>query len=127
MKKNILILDDSRPILTLLHVILNKQFQVFAVSNAFDAMKWLSDGNTPDLIISDIQMPEIDGWEFITNLKSSLVYDTIPIIVLSGADRLEVEEECRIHGIAYYILKPFDPVILLDKVHCVTEGKFVAK
>jgi two-component system chemotaxis response regulator CheY len=127
LKRNILIIDDSRPILTLLHVILNKKFQVFATSNAIDAMKWLNAGNTPDLIISDIQMPEIDGWAFIENLRSSLVYDNIPIIVLSGADRQELEVECSCHNITDYILKPFDPSLLLEKIDAIMLRRYVTE
>ena len=117
MKKKILIIDDSKPILTLLHVILNKKYEVMAASNAFDAMSWLNGGNSPDMIISDLQMPEIDGWEFIENLRTSFIYDNIPIIVLSGLPSKDMEVQCRMHGINDYVQKPFDPVILLEKIN----------
>jgi len=117
LKKKILIIDDSKPILTLLHVILNKKYEVMAASNAFDAMSWLNGGNSPDMIISDLQMPEIDGWEFIENLRTSFIYDNIPIIVLSGLPSKDMEVQCRMHGINDYVQKPFDPVILLEKIN----------
>jgi len=79
-------------------------------------MSWLNSGNVPSLIISDIQMPEIDGWEFIENLRNSLKYDSIPIIVLSGSDPSELEIACRYHGVADYLRKPFDPTTLLEKI-----------
>jgi len=127
LKKTILAIDDSRPILALLHVLLNRQFEVSVASSAFDAMLWLNNGNTPDLIISDIQMPEIDGWEFIANLRTSLVYGNIPIIVLSGSDQQQVEDECEKYGITDYLPKPFDPKMLLNKITHVLEGKLAVQ
>lgn len=127
MKKNILIIDDSRPIRMLLHVILSQKFEVSAVSNALEAMEWLNNGNMPDLIISDIQMPEINGWEFISNLRTSLLYDAIPIIVLSGAEKIASEIDCHFNGIVDYVQKPFDPKILLQKIDQALFGKYVSQ
>lgn len=123
MKRKILIIDDSRPILTLLHVILNKYYTVNVAANAFDAMRYLGEGNLPDLIISDVQMPDVDGFEFIQNLNSSVLYDKIPIIILSGADPKSIQEKCINLSVNDYIPKPFDPLFLLEKIKRVMGNK----
>jgi len=115
-KPTILIVDDSRPILCLLEVILGKKFEVFAVTDGFMAINWLQEGNKPDLIITDLQMPNIDGREFISHLSNSIYYDNIPVLVLSGSDENEILKYCERLKIAGYLTKPFDPVELIDKI-----------
>ena len=112
----ILIVDDSKPILCLLKVILGKKFDVFAAIDGFDAMSWLMEGNRPDLIISDLQMPNINGAELISYVSNSSYYDDVPVLVLSGAEDHEVRERCREMHIVAYVTKPFDPAELLEKI-----------
>lgn len=92
-------------------------------ANAFDAMRYLGEGNLPDLIISDVQMPDVDGFEFIQNLNSSVLYDKIPIIILSGADPKSIQEKCINLSVNDYIPKPFDPLFLLEKIKRVMGNK----
>lgn len=115
-KPKILIVDDSKPILCLLEVILGKRYDVFAAQDGFSAMSWLMEGNRPDLIISDLQMPHIDGVELLTYLSCTDYYQGIPVLVLSGADENEIIKKCRDMAIAGFITKPFDPAELLEKV-----------
>lgn len=109
-------MDDSLPILSLLEAVLGKQYKVVSVSDGLAAMSWLSGGNKPDLIISDVQMPNVDGWELARHLGTSALYENIPIIILSGMEGDEIRQKCEAYGIYDYIHKPFDPVQLLDKV-----------
>lgn len=115
-KPKILIVDDSKPILCLLEVVLGKKFDVFAANDGFSAMNWLMEGNKPDLIISDLQMPNIDGVELITYLSGSDYYNEVPVLVLSGADESEVAEKYGKLQIAGYVGKPFDPAELIQKI-----------
>ncbi len=116
-KPKILLVDDSRPILRLLEVLLNKKYEVFAASSVLTALNWLHDNNTPDLIITDIQMPSIDGVEFISHLENSSYYSDIPILILSGYDDEEISERCQKLKIAGYITKPFDPIQLKESIN----------
>lgn len=115
-KPKILIVDDSKPILCLLEVVLGKKFDVFAANDGFNAMSWLMEGNKPDVILSDLQMPNIDGVEFITYLSGSDLYNQVPVFVLSGADEEEVRKKYGGLQIAGYISKPFDPAILVEEI-----------
>jgi CheY-like chemotaxis protein len=111
-----LIVDDSKPILCLLEVILRKKFDVFAAKDGFSAMNWLIEGNMPDIIISDLQMPNINGTELIAYLSDSNYYQDVPVLVLSGAEEEEILKICGKMKIAGYVTKPFDPTELLEKV-----------
>lgn len=115
-KPKILIVDDSKPILCLLEVVLGKRYDVFAAQDGFSAMSWLMEGNWPDLIISDLQMPNIDGVELLTYLSCTDHYQEVPVIVLSGSDESEIIKKCRNMAITGFITKPFDPAELLEKV-----------
>jgi len=115
-KPVILVVDDSKPILSLLKVILGRKFDVYAANDGFGAMDWLMQGNKPDLIISDLQMPNIDGTELITYLSNSSYYEGVPVLILSGADNETIIENCKNMRIFDYIRKPFDPTDLLDKI-----------
>lgn len=116
-KQKILIVDDSKPMLCLLEAILGKKYNVFVAINGFEAMSWLREGNKPDLIISDLQMPYIDGLELIAFLAQSSYYEGIPILILSGADEEDIRDKHQQLKVSGYIMKPFDPNELLNKVN----------
>ena len=89
------------------------------------AMDWLSKNNAPDLIITDLQMPNIDGWELIEYLGSSNLYQHIPVMVLSGIINSKESFQNKQHeNVKGIITKPFDPVALLDKVDELFANRF---
>ena len=110
----ILVVDDDAAMRTILVSILGKDFTVVAKRNGLEAMMWLSEGNLPDVIISDIIMPQLNGYDFIRNLRQSGIYSRIPVLVLSGHDSEDTEEESLRIGADHYLSKPFDPKIVLD-------------
>lgn len=116
MKKTILVVDDSAPIRFLLESILGKHYKVYSAPDGLTAMMWLSRGNRPDLIVTDIQMPNIDGWELVSFLNGNVLYDDIPIIILSGSNVPDVREQELKFKVAECLRKPFDPVKLLEVI-----------
>ena len=116
MKKQILAIDDSKAIRFLLQTVLGKEYQVITVPDGYSAMYYLSHRNPPDLIIADPQLPDMENWELIQQLSSSGLYGDIPVIVLSGLDKVETEMKCMEHGVVDYFLKPFNPVVLLSAI-----------
>ncbi len=112
MKKQILVVDDELSILKLLNFILSKEYDLVIKQNGADAINWLEDGNDPALIISDLEMPYIDGGSFIRNLKISGFYRDTPVILLSGADNLERIVEGMSYRADHYLKKPFNPAEL---------------
>jgi two-component system chemotaxis response regulator CheY len=112
MKKRILIVDDDLSILKLLNFILSKDYEIIVRNNGMDAFSWLEEGNIPELIISDLQMPYFDGQSFIKNVKISGLFRDIPIIMLSAAHDLDEQVTKMPFNIDAYMPKPFKPASL---------------
>jgi two-component system chemotaxis response regulator CheY len=112
MKTQILVVDDDLSILKLLNFILSKDYDIVIKNSGLEALSWLEEGHDPALIISDLQMPYLDGQTFVRNLKISGFYKDTPIIVLSGTENLgELVAEMP-YTIDSYLHKPFNPTSL---------------
>ena len=116
MRKQILVVDDELSILKLLNFILSKDYDLVIKQNGADAISWLEDGNDPALIISDLEMPYIDGGSFIRNLKISGFYRDTPVILLSGADNLDNIVSKMPFQADCYFKKPFNPAELKTSI-----------
>lgn len=116
MRKQILVVDDELSILKLLNFILSKDYDLVIKQNGADAISWLEDGNDPALIISDLEMPYIDGGSFIRNLKISGFYRDTPVILLSGADNLDNIVSSMPFQADCYFKKPFNPAELKSSI-----------
>jgi two-component system chemotaxis response regulator CheY len=68
-KKQILIIDDDMAMCQLLGKLLQTNYNVVSKFDGLSALQWLSEGNIPDLVITDLDMPKIGGEEFVNNLK----------------------------------------------------------
>lgn len=112
MKKQILIVDDELSILKLLNFVLGQEYDLVIKNSGVEAIGWLEQGNDPELIISDLQMPYFDGSSFIRNLKISGYYRDTPVILLSGADDLEERVKQMDVKVESFLQKPFNPATL---------------
>ncbi|WP_448518589.1 response regulator [Rhodoflexus sp.] len=108
----ILIIDDDHAIRFLLERILTGKFTVKSFADVISATAWLDEGNTPQMIICDINMPYISGIEFMINLHSSGIYGNTPVIMLSSYSQAAAEKKCLELGAYAYFEKPFDPAEL---------------
>ena len=109
MRKQLLIIDDEPSILKLLHFILGNDYDLITKSSSVEAIAWLEKGNFPDLILTDQDMPTIDGLTLIENLKTSGYFRNIPVFLISGAD--VVQESVKDMHVQYF-KKPFNPTVL---------------
>jgi CheY-like chemotaxis protein len=124
LKKTVLIIDDSLPIRFLLEAMLKNTYAVVSACDGLAAMAWLKNGNVPDLVVTDLQMPNIDGWELIEFLTNSNLYQHIPVIVLSGVtDSKESFLNRPSDNVKVVLKKPFDPMCLLDTIESVLKQK----
>lgn len=124
MKKKILLIDDSLPIRFLLEAMLDKKYSTISAQDGLGAIMWLMKGNTPDAIITDLAMPNVNGWELLDYLSDSDLYKDIPVVVLSGSIETETTAIMdRYSNVVEVMAKPFDPVQLLTKVETVFNTK----
>ena len=115
-KKQILVVDDEVSILKLLNFVLSSQYDLVIKNSGVEALTWLEEGNSPALILSDLEMPYFDGSSFLHNLKISGFYRDSPVIILSGAINLEDRVSQMKFELDAYIPKPFNPVQLKEAI-----------
>jgi DNA-binding response OmpR family regulator len=114
--KKILVVDDKSSISNLLIQFLSNHFIVETRADGLEALTWLQEGNMPDIVITDLQMPNMDGIELIKSMKESGYFKDIPIIVLSSRDGSADRVQCLKLGAEDYIVKPFNPEELLIRI-----------
>lgn len=108
-RNQILIIDDDKAICQLLEKLLEKTYEVITKGDGMSAMYWLVEGNIPDLIITDLDMPNLNGEEFIRNLKKSGYYKDVPFIIITGYNNREQKVRTMRLGVHDYFVKPFNP------------------
>jgi two-component system, cell cycle response regulator len=107
-ESTILIVDDNEEILDFLQDDLNEFYNTICINSALKALHIL-DTTSINLIISDIMMPEMDGFEFCKTIKSNMNYSHIPIILLTAKNTIQSKIEGLELGADAYIEKPFSP------------------
>lgn len=115
-KKTILVVDDETVWLTLIRRILEDHtYKVITAESATDAMTELKK-QKPDLILTDIRMPDVNGFDFVSNLRATPAFKSIPVIFLSGIDDFDAKRFARGLGAMEYIVKPVDEKDMLKTV-----------
>ncbi len=120
MKKIILIVDDDRLTLATAQKLLDGAYKVVAVNSAKQAYKYL-ERHIPNLILLDINMPEIGGFEVMDTLHKDARLCKIPVIFLTADRSAETEIECFRVGANDYISKPFEPNVMLSRIRSTIE------
>ena len=113
----ILTVDDSASMRALLNNTLSSQG--FAVSQADDgvsALEWLA-LNEVDVVITDINMPVMDGIQFIKQIRSGGQHNSLPILILTTETSQDKRDQGRAAGGTGWIVKPFDPEKLISVIH----------
>jgi diguanylate cyclase (GGDEF)-like protein len=114
-KNSILVIDDAHAnILALMHI-LGDEYTIYAKKNGHDGIKAARE-LLPDVVMLDIIMPEIDGFEVLAELKSSEITKNIPVIFITGLRESGDEIKGLSSGVADYITKPFVPEIVKLRV-----------
>lgn len=114
--KTILTVDDSRTMRDMLRLVLvDAQFTVVQAVDGVHGLEVL-DQSEPDVIITDINMPNLDGFGFIEEVRKTSRHGSTPILVLSTEGDTDKKQRARSAGATGWIVKPFDPVKLVDAV-----------
>lgn len=116
---NVLIIEDDSFIRKVLRQTLKDDFNVITKENGFEGISWLEEGNLVDVILSDIQMPHMDGKGLITMLRASPIFRRLPIIMLSSFADSDTRIACLDMGADDYIIKPFNPLEVKTKINAV--------
>ncbi|NUM34377.1 MAG: hybrid sensor histidine kinase/response regulator [Candidatus Brocadiae bacterium] len=116
-KKTIFIVDDTTEIIDILETILSKDYNIKFALNGEKALKKLFGSNDlPDLILLDIMMPEINGYDVCKRLKENEKTQQIPVIFVSAMDEVDDETKGFNLGAVDYITKPFNTAIVKTRV-----------
>lgn len=120
MERVILVVDDDKTNLILAQKILGMDYRVAAANSGSAAFRYL-ENNRPNLILLDINMPQMDGFEVIKQLKSNRNYRQIPVIFLTADNDAEIETRCFLAGAADFVRKPFVAAVLHTRVQHIME------
>ncbi|GCE49317.1 twitching motility two-component system response regulator PilG [Thermosporothrix hazakensis] len=112
----VLVVDDSPTVRKIVQMTLQKEnIRVITASDGLSALTSVAD-EMPALILLDIQLPRMDGYNICQIIRKSLQFRQIPIIMLSGKDGLFDKMRGRLAGSTEYLTKPFDSAELVQTV-----------
>ena len=113
----VLTVDDSRTILAMLHHTLsNAGFEVLQAEDGQQGLDVLKT-ETVDVVITDINMPVMDGIEFIRHVRATGNHQSLPILILTTETSQDKRDQGRAAGGTGWIVKPFDPEKLISVIH----------
>ncbi len=116
-KKLILVVDDSPSNIRVVNEILRNSYSVRVATNGAKALELAATEPSPDLILLDVVMPAMDGYEVCTRLKADPAMRDIPVIFLTGQTEIADETRGFETGAVDYIHKPFSPAVVAARVH----------
>ncbi|MDX2128645.1 MAG: response regulator transcription factor [Chloroherpetonaceae bacterium] len=139
MQYNILLIDDEPMMLRVLKQYFRKSFNVFSCTDGIEALQYLHQVETfikeashykeepkngsnslpnviPDVIVADLMMPNLDGYEFIKALRAHPRFKNVPLIMLSSRDTSADRIKCLKAGADDYVIKPFNPEELQTRI-----------
>ncbi|MBF0423316.1 MAG: response regulator [Magnetococcales bacterium] len=115
-KKTILLVDDTPDNLSFLSKVLQDDFKVKVANDGTKALKAATSGVPPDLILLDIMMPELDGYEVCRRLKADASTANIPIIFVTGKDSRMDEAKGLMLGAVDFVMKPIDVTLVKTRI-----------
>jgi DNA-binding response OmpR family regulator len=118
----ILLVEDNEELLQFLCLIFGDEYEIYIASNGSEGWEQ-AQKHLPDLIVSDVMMPEMDGFEFCKLVKSTWETSHIPVILLSALNENAKQLQGLGLGADDYITKPFDANILKHKIHNLVQSR----
>ena len=114
-KRKLLIVDDEVSVLSVLNRILSGDYEIITAKTGSEALR-LAQEQHPNLILLDILLPDLDGYNVIVQLKSDEETNAIPVIFITGLSTEEDEEKSFLLGASDYIIKPFKPAAIRARI-----------
>lgn len=118
MSKTVLTIDDSRTMREMLnHALVEAGYTVLQAVDGVEGLEVLeANGGSVDVVITDINMPRLDGFGVIEGVRANPAHRATPILVLTTESDAAKKERARSAGATGWIVKPFNPVKLIDAV-----------
>ena len=123
-QSHILVVDDDPTLLEQAELLLDSQYQISLAISGRQALSFLERGQDVDLILLDILMPDMDGYQTMEAIRKIHGCEHTPIMFLTSLTDPEAELQCITSGAVDYITKPFDPRILLARISRRLESGF---
>lgn len=118
--KHILIVDDNKTNLIAAKSVLAETYKVTAVTMGAQALKFL-ENNTCDMVLLDVDMPEMDGFEVLRQIKEKKMENEPPVLFLTGNSEADILSRCIDDGGMDVMEKPFVRSVLLNRVALIFE------
>ena len=115
-QKKILLIDDDELHLSVVNNILKARYEIVCTKSGVDAMKLLDQGFFPNLILLDILMPNMDGWETFLKIRSNVFLQEVPIVFFTSVIEAVEKKHAEEIGAADYITKPYKRDDLLKRI-----------
>jgi DNA-binding response OmpR family regulator len=106
--KNKILVDDEQSLCLMLENFLSESYDVFSRNDGQEGLEWLEE-NIPDLIICDIQMPTMDGYQFLAMVRQRGYTKHTPVVMLSSTEESQERIKCYRLGAQDFLMKPFNP------------------
>jgi len=116
-KKKILAVDDSEIDLEILESMLKDKFTVLPTKSGKEALDYLLHFSNVDLILLDVIMPEMDGWETFSRIKDLSNITDVPVAFVTSLQGEEEQKRAKEIGVSDYILKPFEKDELIKRIN----------
>ena len=119
-RKKIFLVDDDEMHLITAELFLKKEYDIFKAKSGKEALEYMSSNKfAPNLILLDIIMPEMDGWEVFKRIKAIDFLRNVPVVFLTSVEDESEKKRAYQMGIANFIQKPFNMTELLRNVKAV--------
>jgi len=121
-KKKILAVDDSEIDLDLVEIMLQDKYTILPTKSGKEALDYLLHHDIVDLILLDLIMPEMDGWETFSRIKDLGTISNVPIAFLTSVHGAEEQNRAREIGAADFIFKPYTKKDLLSRIKIILQN-----
>jgi len=115
-KKKIIVIDDEETVLTMTRVMLDKEFEITTANSGAEALKLFFQGYTPNLMLLDLNMPEMGGWDTYIRIRDITKLHRVPIVIYSTSDDPQDRTKAQEMGALDFIHKPAKKAELMEKV-----------
>lgn len=121
MKEKILIVDDAEMNRELLKEILNDEYEILEADNGQAALDVMDRENNISVILLDLVMPIMDGFEFMSVLREKQIMDKVPVLVISGENSVQSENKCFDYGVSDFIGRPYSAILVKRRIRNVVD------